>query len=199
MIAFAVLQLAVDRAAGDHLPAAAARIAGRAHRASRRQRRSAAGVRLERQRRVRHARAGARSCAASPCRCRSSIWSRSAATSASRRPSAPPCCRCCSAWASSAARAGAGCRTGSAACSRRCSARSLQCAAMSGFLFTQDTVGLFTVATAFGHRLQRADPGLCADHPRALSAERGALARADAAAVQRQRHGDRRLARRLSL
>src|SRR4029079_14654448 len=26
----------------------------------------------------------------------------------------------------------------------------LQCAAMSGFLFTQDTVGLFTVATAFG-------------------------------------------------
>jgi MFS family permease len=26
----------------------------------------------------------------------------------------------------------------------------MQCAAMSGFLFTQDTVGLFTVATAFG-------------------------------------------------
>jgi len=26
----------------------------------------------------------------------------------------------------------------------------LQCVAMSGFLFTQDTVGLFTVATAFG-------------------------------------------------
>ena len=26
----------------------------------------------------------------------------------------------------------------------------LQCAAMSGFLFTQDTVGLFAVATAFG-------------------------------------------------
>ena len=49
------------------------------------------------------------------------------------------------------------------------------------------------------HRLQRADPGLCADHPRPLSDERGALAGADAAAVQRQRHGDRRLARRLSL
>jgi MFS family permease len=26
----------------------------------------------------------------------------------------------------------------------------MQCAAMSGFLFTQDTAGLFTVATAFG-------------------------------------------------
>ena len=49
------------------------------------------------------------------------------------------------------------------------------------------------------HRLQRADPGLCADHPRALSDQRGALAGADAAAAQRQRHGDRRLARRLSL
>ena len=33
----------------------------------------------------------------------------------------------------------------------------LQCAAMSGFLFTQDAVGLFAVSTAFGHRLQRAD------------------------------------------
>ena len=60
---------------------------------------------------------------------------------------------------------------------------------MSGFLFTQDAVGLFAVSTAFGLGFSALIPGLRPDHPRALPDERGALARAGGAAAHRQRHG----------
>ena len=69
------------RAARDHLPAPAAGAPAR-HRRRPPKGGRGQGVRLATQRRVRHARAGGASCAASPCRCRSSTWLRSAATSA---------------------------------------------------------------------------------------------------------------------
>ena len=75
----------------------------------------------------------------------------------------------------------------------------LQCAAMSGFLFTQDAAGLFAVSTAFGIGFSALIPAYVLTIRELYPIERGALAGADAAAVQRQRHGDRRLARRLSL
>ena len=70
---------------------------------------------------------------------------------------------------------------------------------MSGFLFTQDEVGLFAVSTAFGIGFSALIPAYVLAIRELLSAERSALAGADAAAAQRQRHGDRRMARRLSL
>ena len=82
MIGFAVLQLVDHRAARDHLPAPAAGTASASRRRRRRRRRRPkvfgwnGNVVFAMLSRWRH------SCAASPCRCRSSIWSRSAATSA---------------------------------------------------------------------------------------------------------------------
>ena len=82
---------------------------------------------------------------------------------------------------------------------RHSAARSCNAPAMSGFLFTQDPVGLFAVVDRVRARLQRAHSRLRPDHPRALPDERGALAGAGGAAADRQRHGHRRLARGLSL
>jgi hypothetical protein len=50
---------------------------------------------------------------------------------------------------------------------------------------------LFVVATFFGLGLQRDDPGVAADDPRAVSRERRGVADADLAAVQRLGDGGR--------
>ena len=56
----------------------------------------------------------------------------------------------------------------------------LQCAAMTGFLFTQDEVGLFAVATAFGLGFSALIPAYVLTIRELYPVERGALAGADA-------------------
>ncbi len=137
--------------------------------------------------------------AASPCRCRSSIWWRSAATSASPARSAP---RMLSVLLGMGffSRQGWGWlsdRTGGLITAFFSSI--LQCAAMSGFLFTQDTAGLFTVATAFGLGFSALIPAYVLTI-RDLYPESEAHWRVPVVLLyHRHRHGHRRLARRLSL
>ena len=70
-----------------------------------------------------------------------------------------------------------------------------QAASMTAFLLTQNEVGLFTVAAAFGLGFSRHHPGLCPGGARAVSGIGSFLENPDTVAVQWGRHGCRQLAR----
>ncbi len=71
----------------------------------------------------------------------------------------------------------------------RCCSSIMQCAAMSGFLFTQDTVGLFTVSTAFGIGFSALIPAYVLTIRELYPLSEAHWRVPFAAAVQRQRHG----------
>ena len=70
-----------------------------------------------------------------------------------------------------------------------------QILAMTAFMLTQDEVGLFTVVGGLRAGLRRHHPGLYPGDPRAVSGVGSLLADPDVPALQRHRHGGRRLAR----